>query len=161
MFVGTDRAIAGEGHDRSTLAMPGNYNSLIDQVAALGNPRMALVDPVRRSGGDRQASRASSRRSCSAGTTARARVPRWPRCYSAAQDPSGHLDFTWYRDDSQLPDMSNYGLTPSATGGSGPDLHVLHRHPDLPVRLRAQLHPVQLLEPGVTPQPAPPTAPST
>jgi hypothetical protein len=36
-----------------------------------------------------------------------------------AQDPSGHLDFTWYSDDSQLPPMSNYGLTPSATGGLG------------------------------------------
>lgn len=36
-----------------------------------------------------------------------------------SQDPSGHLDFTWYRDDSQLPDMSDYGLTPSATGGAG------------------------------------------
>ena len=35
------------------------------------------------------------------------------------QNPSGHLDFTWYADDSQLPPMDNYGLTPSQTGGLG------------------------------------------
>ncbi len=35
------------------------------------------------------------------------------------QNPSGHLDFTWYKDDTQLPAMSNYGLTPNATGGLG------------------------------------------
>ena len=43
VLVGTDGSVAGEGHDRSTIAMPGNYNSLIDRVAALGNPRIALV----------------------------------------------------------------------------------------------------------------------
>src|SRR5207248_658909 len=35
------------------------------------------------------------------------------------QNPSGHLNFTWYSDDSQLPDLKNYGLTPSQTGGIG------------------------------------------
>ncbi len=35
------------------------------------------------------------------------------------QNPSGHLNFTWYKDDSQLPAMANYGLTPAATGGVG------------------------------------------
>ena len=35
------------------------------------------------------------------------------------QDPSGHLDFTWYKDDSQLPPMADYGLTPARTGGLG------------------------------------------
>ncbi|MCX4722964.1 glycoside hydrolase family 3 C-terminal domain-containing protein [Streptomyces sp. NPDC090052] len=35
------------------------------------------------------------------------------------QNPSGRLDFTWYKDESQLPAMSNYGLTPGATGGLG------------------------------------------
>jgi beta-glucosidase len=35
------------------------------------------------------------------------------------QNPSAHLDFTWFKYDSQLPDMNNYGLTPSQTGGLG------------------------------------------
>ena len=103
VFVGTDLNVATEGKDRASLAMPGNYDSLISQVAALGNPRMALVDPVRRPGRHRQTCRATSRPSSSAATTARARAPRWPRCCSARQNPAGHLDFTWYADDSQLP----------------------------------------------------------
>jgi hypothetical protein len=43
VFVGTDNNLANEGKDRTSIAMPGNYESLIDQVSAIGNPRMALV----------------------------------------------------------------------------------------------------------------------
>ncbi len=35
------------------------------------------------------------------------------------KNPSGHLDFTWYRDDNQLPSKSNYYLTPRKTDGLG------------------------------------------
>src|SRR5260370_15465441 len=34
VFVGTDRPVSAEGHDRSNIAMPGNYASLINQVDA-------------------------------------------------------------------------------------------------------------------------------
>jgi hypothetical protein len=34
-------------------------------------------------------------------------------------NPAGHLNFTWYANDDQLPAMDNYGLTPSQTGGLG------------------------------------------
>jgi beta-glucosidase len=34
-------------------------------------------------------------------------------------NPAGHLNFTWYAGDDQLPDIANYGLTPSQTGGLG------------------------------------------
>ncbi len=43
VFVGTDEAISHEGHDRASLAMPGNYESMIYQVAAVGNPNMVLA----------------------------------------------------------------------------------------------------------------------
>jgi beta-glucosidase len=35
------------------------------------------------------------------------------------QNPDGHLNFTWYKDDSQLPPMMNYGLNAVSTGGLG------------------------------------------
>ena len=80
MFVGTDGATAGEGNDRNSLAMPGNYDSLINQTAALGNPKMAVViqsdGPVKI---DDELSKVAGR-ACSAGTTARVRVRRWPTC---------------------------------------------------------------------------------
>ena len=118
VFVGTDGQTAGEGQDRTTLAMPGNYDSLIDQVNAVGNHRMALavqsdgavtIDNVQ---GDFPAIVYSGYNGESQGT-ALADV------LFGKQNPSGHLNFTWYKDDTQLPDMKNYGLTPSQTGGIG------------------------------------------
>ena len=43
LFVGTTKANGDEGNDRDNIAMPGNYDSLIDQTAALGNDKLALV----------------------------------------------------------------------------------------------------------------------
>jgi beta-glucosidase len=118
VFVGTDTNVATEGLDRTTLAMPGNYNSLISQVTALGNPRTAMViqsgGPVDISGtqGDFPAVVFSGYNGESQGT-ALAQV------LFGQVNPAGHLNFTWYASDSQLPDMKNYGLTPSQTGGLG------------------------------------------
>jgi beta-glucosidase len=118
VFVGTDGSVASEGHDRSTLAMPGNYESLIDQVAAIGNPRMALViqsdGPV-----DIANEQSKFPAILFSGYNGESQGTALADGLFGNQDPSGHLDFTWYNDDSQLPDMSNYGLTPSATGGLG------------------------------------------
>ncbi len=118
VFVGTDQKVADEGKDRTTLAMPGNYDSLISQVAAVGNPRTALAiqsdGPVKISDvqHDFPAIVFSGYNGETQGT-ALADV------LFGKQNPSGHLDFTWYADDSQLAPMSNYGLTPAETGGLG------------------------------------------
>src|SRR5438445_7251097 len=98
--------------------MPGDYDSLINQTAALGNPKMALViqsgGPVKISDvqGEVPAVLFSGYNGESQGT-ALADV------LLGKQNPSGHLNFTWYADDSQLPTMSNYGLTTGETGGIG------------------------------------------
>jgi len=118
LFVGTDKNNAQEAKDRTTIAMPGNYDSLINQTTALGNPRTALViqsdGPVKISDvqGKAPAVLFSGYNGESQGT-ALADV------LFGRQNPSGHLNFTWYADDSQLPDMSNYNLTPAQTGGLG------------------------------------------
>jgi beta-glucosidase len=118
VFAGSDLNVADESHDRASLAMPGNYDSLISQVAALGNPRMALVmqadGPYDISGvqGEFPSIVFSGYNGESQGT-ALAQV------LFGQQDPSGHLNFTWYADDAQLPAMDNYGLTPAQTGGLG------------------------------------------
>ncbi|MFG1805648.1 glycoside hydrolase family 3 C-terminal domain-containing protein [Streptomyces sp. NPDC049040] len=116
--VGSDLAVADEGTDRSALALPGNYDSLISQVAAAGNPRTALVMQadgpydIRQAAKDFPAIVFSGYNGESQGT-ALAQV------LFGEQNPSGHLDFTWYADGSQLPAMDDYGLTPSQTGGLG------------------------------------------
>ena len=118
VFAGTDTNVATEGTDRTTLAMPGNYDSLIAQVAAAGNPNMVLalqtdgpvtIDDVQ---GDFPSIVYSGYNGESQGT-ALADV------LFGKQDPAGHLDFTWYADDAQLPPMSDYGLDPADTDGLG------------------------------------------
>jgi len=118
VFVGTDLNVGTEGMDRTSLAMPGNYDSLISQVSAVGNPDTALViqsdGPVDLSGvqGDFPSVVFSGYNGESQGT-ALAQV------LFGQQNPAGHLDFTWYADDAQLPPITNYGLTPAQTGGLG------------------------------------------
>ncbi|MBE1496005.1 beta-glucosidase-like glycosyl hydrolase [Amycolatopsis lexingtonensis] len=118
VFAGTDTNVATEGRDRTGIAMPGNYDSLLDQVAAAGNPRTALAV---------QAGGAVSLDHAKSGYPAivfsayngESQGTALADVLFGKQNPSGHLNFTWYADDTQLPDMKNYGLTPSQTGGLG------------------------------------------
>ncbi|WP_326950654.1 glycoside hydrolase family 3 C-terminal domain-containing protein [Amycolatopsis sp. NBC_01307] len=116
--AGTDRATAGEGHDRASLALPGNYTSLIDQVSALGNPRTALalqtLGPVAL--GDIEAKVPAILFS---GYNGQSQGTALADVLFGAQNPDGHLDFTWYQGDAQLPDVHDYGLSAAATGGLG------------------------------------------
>ncbi|MGW5715053.1 glycoside hydrolase family 3 C-terminal domain-containing protein [Amycolatopsis sp. NPDC003865] len=118
VFAGTDTNVATEGRDRTSIAMPGNYDSLLDQVAAAGNPRTALAV---------QAGGAVSLDHAKSGYPAivfsayngESQGTALADVLFGKQNPSGHLNFTWYADDTQLPGMKNYGLTPSQTGGLG------------------------------------------
>jgi beta-glucosidase len=118
VFVGTDGKVASEGHDRSGLAMPGNYDSLIGKVAGAGNPRMVLAiqsdGPV-----DISQSQQKFPAVVFSGYNGESQGTALAAALFGRQDPAGHLDFTWYKDDSQLPAMQNYGLTPGQTGGKG------------------------------------------
>jgi beta-glucosidase-like glycosyl hydrolase len=118
VVAGTDETVASEGRDRSSLLMPGNYNSLISQVAAAGNPRTALV--IQSDGpvdlGDAQGDFPAI---VFSGYNGESQGTALANVLFGSQDPNGHLDFTWYSGDSQLPDIQNYGLTPSQTSGLG------------------------------------------
>ncbi|MFJ2959606.1 glycoside hydrolase family 3 C-terminal domain-containing protein [Streptomyces sp. NPDC087270] len=118
LFVGTNKANADEGKDRTNLDMPGNYDSLIDQTAALGNKKLALViqsdGPVKI---DDEQGKVSS--IVFSGFNGQSQGAALADVLFGKQNPAGHLNFTWYKDDSQLPDKSDYGLTPGETGGLG------------------------------------------
>ncbi|MEU8632553.1 glycoside hydrolase family 3 C-terminal domain-containing protein [Amycolatopsis sp. NPDC048633] len=117
-FTGTDTTISAEDTDRPGIALPGNYGSLLDQVADVGNPRTALV--IQAAGpvaiADRQARFPSILFS---GYNGQSQGAALADVLFGAQNPDGHLNFTWYADDTQLPAMSNYGLTPAETDGLG------------------------------------------
>ncbi|WP_211268897.1 glycoside hydrolase family 3 C-terminal domain-containing protein [Actinoplanes subtropicus] len=118
VMAGTDQNVAREDKDRAGLALPGNYRSLIDQVTAIGNPRTALAlqadGPVAI-----QDLRSAFPAIVFSGYNGQSQGTALADVLFGRQNPSGHLTFTWYADDSQLPAMTNYGLTPSQTGGLG------------------------------------------
>ncbi|SEG06631.1 beta-glucosidase [Actinacidiphila yanglinensis] len=121
VFVGTSQANADEGKDRANLDMPGNYDSLIDQTTALGNKKVALV--VQSDGPvdiqSRQAADSGVSSIVFSGYNGQSQGTALADVLFGRQNPSGHLNFTWYKDDSQLPDKSDYGLTPGETDGLG------------------------------------------
>ena len=118
VFIGTDDKTAGEANDRNNLAIPGNYQSLIDQVHALGNPRTALA--MQTNGPIAIADvRDDFPAIVFSAYNGQAQGDALADVLFGRQNPSGHLNFTWYSDDSQLPAIDNYGLTPAETGGLG------------------------------------------
>ncbi|HEX3779873.1 MAG TPA: glycoside hydrolase family 3 C-terminal domain-containing protein [Pseudonocardiaceae bacterium] len=118
VFVGTDTNLATEGTDRTSIAMPGNYDSLIDQVSALGNPKMVLAI---QSDGPVQIDNEQDKFPAVvfSGYNGESQGTALADVLFGKQNPAGHLDFTWYADDSQLPAMSNYNLAPAQTDGLG------------------------------------------
>ena len=118
VFAGSDLNVADESKDRTTLAMPGNYDSLFSQVAALGNPRTALV---MQSDGpyDIQDAQQDFPAIVFSGYNGESQGTALAQVLFGQQNPAGHLDFTWYANDAQLAAMDNYGLTPSQTDGLG------------------------------------------
>ncbi|WP_194924538.1 glycoside hydrolase family 3 C-terminal domain-containing protein [Catenulispora pinisilvae] len=118
VFAGSDMSVADEANDRGTLALPGNYDSLISQVSALGNPRTALV--MQADGPyDIQAAQKDFPSIVFSGYNGENQGTALAQVLFGQQNPAGHLDFTWYAGDNQLAPMDNYGLTPSQTGGLG------------------------------------------
>jgi beta-glucosidase len=108
--VGTDWSTSGEGDDRTSLDLPGAQAQLVREVAAQNPNTVALMQTV----GDVNVSGFASS------------VPAivWSSFNGeregAAQadvllgryDPSGHLPFTWYQSDSELPPISDYRIRP-------------------------------------------------
>ena len=121
VVAGTNLNVADESHDRSSLAMPGNYDSLISQVSALGNPRTALViqsdGPVDISGvqNDFPAIVFSGYNGESQGTALASVL-------TGAQNPGGHLDFTWYYGRLPAPGHEQLRAYPGPDRRPGPDV---------------------------------------
>ncbi|WP_370377556.1 glycoside hydrolase family 3 C-terminal domain-containing protein [Catenulispora sp. GAS73] len=118
VVAGSDTSVADEANDRSTLALPGDYDSLITQVAALGNPRTALV--MQADGPyDIQDAQKDFPAIVFSGYNGQSQGTALAQVLFGQQNPAGHLNFTWYAGDAQLAPMDNYGLTPSQTAGLG------------------------------------------
>ncbi len=113
VVVGTDSSTGREDVDRTNIALPGSQAALISQVEAV-NPKtivymetMGLVD-TSAFGNTTSALLWSSYNGQRQGL-ALADV------LTGKVNPSGHLPFTWYTNQSDLPPTTDYNLTPTAT----------------------------------------------
>jgi hypothetical protein len=131
VMVGTDVDVMTEGFDRKTISLPGNYQQLVDKVAAVGNPRIVLVDQSAGPVDLRAARRKVASILFSAANGQRQGIAA-ARVIFGKVNPSGHLSFTWYSGDKQLPAMSDYDLTPQKTGGLGRTYMYFTRKPAWP-----------------------------
>lgn len=131
IVVGTDAATNNEGADRATIAMPGNQRSLVEQVTTLGNPNVVLyvqsAGPVSFAGIEDEV-----RAILYSAPNGQRQGTALARSLFGEVNPSGRLSFTWYRDDSQLPPIEDYDLTPEATGGLGRTYRYFTGRPSYP-----------------------------
>jgi beta-glucosidase len=115
VVVGTDASTMGEGYNRSSLALPGAQSQLISQVAARNPNTVAVLEtagPVDVSGfaGGVPAMLWSSYNGQQQGAGLADVV-------LGTYNPSGHLPFTWYPNQSVLPSITDYRIRP---GGGSP-----------------------------------------
>jgi beta-glucosidase len=113
VVAGTDFTTGSEGNDRTSLALPGAQSSMISQIEAANPNTIVYLETM----GDVDTSPFVS-------TTP---ALLWSSYNGQRQgaaladvllgkvDPSGHLPFTWYANQDQLPPITDYTLQPTAT----------------------------------------------
>ncbi len=112
VVVGTDNTTSSEGRDRSSLALPGLQGQLISEVAAKNPNTVAALETVGDVNvgsfwGSVPAVLWSSYNGQLVGNSL-------ADVLLGKYDPSGHLPFTWYANDSELPPIGDYRIRPGA-----------------------------------------------
>jgi beta-glucosidase len=113
VVAGTDSSTSAEDKDRTSLALPGAQSAMISQAEAANPNTVVYLETV----GEVDLS----------GFQANAPAMLWSSYNGEEQgsaladvllgkvDPSGHLPFTWYTNDSQLPPITDYTIRPTDT----------------------------------------------
>jgi beta-glucosidase len=113
VYAGTDDETASEDHDRATLALPGAQAELIRRVAA-ANPRtIVYLETVGQVDVSSFADKVPAILWSS--FNGQRKGEALTDVISGKVTPSGHLPFSWYADENQLPPMEDYAIRPSAT----------------------------------------------
>lgn len=131
VFIGTNEAVGSEGHDRPSLAIPGNYLSLIYQVAEQGNKHLILAI---QSDGPLNINYIQHYFPAIvfSGYNGESQGTALADVLTGKKNPGAHLDFTWYMNDDQLADKSDYYLAPGKTNGLGRTYQYFTRKPLYP-----------------------------
>ncbi|MDH2414405.1 glycoside hydrolase family 3 C-terminal domain-containing protein [Nocardioides sp. CER19] len=111
VVAGTDRSTASEDHDRTTTALPGAQASMISQVEAANPHTVVYLQTV--GSVDVRSFEATSPAILWSSYLGQRQGPAIADVLLGNVNPSGHLPFTWYTDDSQLPAITDYAIRPS------------------------------------------------
>ena len=116
VVAGTDSSTGTEGVDRSTLALPGAQDAMISQVEAANPNTVVYLETM----GDVDTSPflGSTPALLWSSYDGQRQGDALADVLLGTTDPSGHLPFTWYADQSQLPPTTDYNLT-TADGTDG------------------------------------------
>jgi beta-glucosidase len=116
VYAGTDSDTAREAHDRTDLALPGAQAQLIDQIARINPRTIVYLETVGQVDLALFADRVSTILWSS--YNGQQKGAALADVVTGAVNPSGHLPFTWYADQAQLPPIGDYAIRPT-TGTHG------------------------------------------
>ncbi|MCA1982210.1 glycoside hydrolase family 3 C-terminal domain-containing protein [Nocardioides nematodiphilus] len=111
VVAGTDYTTASEDHDRTTTALPGAQASMISQVEAANPHTVVYLQTV--GSVDVRSFEATSPAILWSSYLGQRQGAAIADVLLGTVNPSGHLPFTWYTDDSQLPAITDYAIRPS------------------------------------------------
>jgi beta-glucosidase len=111
--AGTDASAGTEGVDRTSLALPGAQASMISQLEAANPNTIVYMETM----GDVDTSPFLSTTSALLWSSynGQRQGAALANVLLGRVDPSGHLPFTWYANQDQLPPTTDYTLQPTAT----------------------------------------------
>jgi beta-glucosidase len=111
--IGTDASTGSEGNDRTSLAVPGAQASMIQQLEAANPNTIVYMETM----GDVDTSPflATTPALLWSSYNGQRQGAALADVLLGKVDPSGHLPFTWYANQDQLPPITDYTLQPTAT----------------------------------------------
>jgi beta-glucosidase len=113
VVAGTDASTGSEANDRTTLAVPGAQDSMISQVEAANPNTIVYLETTGTV--DTSPFLSTTPALLWSSYNGQRQGAALADVLLGKADPSGHLPFTWYANENQLPPITDYTLQPTAT----------------------------------------------
>ena len=113
VVAGTDSSTSAEDHDRTSLALPGAQSSMISQLEAANPNTIVYLETVGEV--DLSGFQSSTPTLLWSSYNGEEQGSALADVLLGKVNPSGHLPFTWYANESQIPSITDYNIRPTAT----------------------------------------------
>ncbi len=113
VMAGTDSTTSAEDHDRTDLALPGAQASMISQVEAANPNTIVYLETVGEV--DLASFQDTTPALLWSSYNGEEQGSALADVLVGKVNPSGHLPFTWYTDESQVPPITDYTIRPTAS----------------------------------------------